>query len=113
MKKNILLFCLCLTMAFLGYKTSIATKEQFREVKSINYALNGEKDKADVLIAEWTYLNRSERLSKLAEKHLELKAVKPEQIFGSSNYSKGLNFADMGFNYQVASVTPTKKPVKI
>jgi hypothetical protein len=100
-------------MTFLGYKTSIATKEKFREVKSINYSLNHERSKSDVLIAEWTYMNRSERLDKLAEKHLQLTTIKPKQIVSFHNYTNGISLADMGFNYQVAAVNhPKKKPIK-
>ena len=112
MKKNIFLFCLCLIIAALGYKTSIATKEQVKSSRSINATLTQEQNKSSVLEANWTYLNRAERLEKLATDHLALTTVKPSQIVRFSDYKQTMNLASMGLNYKVASVTPNKKPLK-
>ena len=112
MKNNILLFCLCLVIAALGYKTSIATKEQVKASRSINATLTKEQNKANVLEANWAYLNRSERLEKLATDHLELTTVKPNQIVRFSDYKQTMNLASMGLSYKIASVTPNKKPLK-
>jgi hypothetical protein len=112
MKKNIFLFCLCITIAALGYKTSIATKEQTNASRSMRATLTKEQNKSDVLEANWTYLNRSERLEILANDHLQLTTVRPEQIVRFSDYEISMNLSSMGLSYKVASVTPTKKPLK-
>ncbi len=111
MNKNVMLFCLCLVIAIFGYKTSIGAKEQTRAVRKVSQTLTREKNKADVLLADWTYLNRSERLEKLAERHLDLTTVKPKQIVRFSN-SGSINLANRGFSYKVAATTAKKKPRK-
>lgn len=107
MNKNLLLLCFFIVISIFGYKTSIATKEQFKKVYALNSSLEKESNKSNVLVADWTYLNRFERLDKLAETHLNLTSVKPNQILQLSN---SINFAEIGFNYKIAMITPTKKP---
>jgi hypothetical protein len=112
-RKNTLLFLLCLTVAVLSHNTSIEAKEAYRQVRKLSSNLTHEKDRANVLQADWTYMTRSERLDKLASKHLSLTTIKPKQIVRFSDVLNMVDFADMGFSYKVAFASPKKKPKDI
>jgi len=112
MNKNRALFLLCVILAVLVNKTGIGTKEYIRQVNSINASLEKEKSRANVLNAEWAYLNRSDRLEKLADNYLTLSSIKPNQVITLSKDYKNLDLASSGLKYKVASVIPTKKPKK-
>jgi hypothetical protein len=60
------------------------------EVAATEKQLREEKKSLHVLTAEWTYLNRPERLKFLSSKYLDLKPVKGQQLadFASLPYDK-------------------------
>ena len=50
------------------------------ELASLKSKIRVEQETVHVLKAEWSYLNRPERLEKLATRHLELEPVVPGQL---------------------------------
>lgn len=55
-----------------------------------NHRLVKDQEALHVLKAEWTYLNRPGRLSRLAHKYLELQPVKPDQLVTMEQLSRRL-----------------------
>ncbi len=54
-----------------------------KEVAALNREVIAEQEAIHVLRAEWSYLNRPERLSALAERHLGLQAIAPAQMIAA------------------------------
>lgn len=52
------------------------TEDQRHAIAVLDRKIKTEQQSLDILEAEWSYLNRPERLRELAAKHLDLKAVK-------------------------------------
>ncbi len=81
MKKGTLFWLALILGAVFGL---YQVKYQVREVKSqadqLQTDLTKEYDALHVLRAEWTYLNRPERLQKLVERHLKLEPMQAAQM---------------------------------
>jgi len=113
MKKNILLFIICIVIAVCAYKTSIGVRELKKDIVSMDNQMLVEKEKSTVLDAEWAYLNRNERLEQLSQVYLDLQKVQPKQIVRVDSLSSGINFASLGLTYKVASLEEeNKKPLE-
>ena len=50
------------------------------ELETLERAAIAQQEEIHVLNAEWSFLNRPERLARLAERHLELTPVTPSQM---------------------------------
>ncbi|MEE8172947.1 MAG: hypothetical protein V3T62_08460 [Alphaproteobacteria bacterium] len=50
------------------------------ELEQLERAAIAQQEEVHVLNAEWSFLNRPERLARLAERHLELAPVAPRQM---------------------------------
>lgn len=50
------------------------------EVDRLNRAIVTDSESIHVLEAEWSHLNEAERIRELAEKYLEMKPTRPDQI---------------------------------
>lgn len=50
------------------------------EISALNAQIDAERSSIHVLIAEWAYLTRPERLEKLAKKHLSMQPVGAMQL---------------------------------
>lgn len=71
----------CITAAALGlYAVKYKVQNLQERVADAAEQLRAEREAVRVLEAEWTYLNRADRLQKLAEKHLKLAPVRGEQM---------------------------------
>ena len=75
--------CLVLALVALAY----VIYEGKYEARALDEAIGGlrkdietERDAVSVLRAEWSLLNRPERIERLAEKHLKLGPARPEQL---------------------------------
>jgi hypothetical protein len=53
-----------------------------RQLASVNRAIARDRQAIHVLRAEWAYLVRPSRLSRLSARHLKLKRITPNQIRG-------------------------------
>ncbi len=62
------------------FQVKFKVQSLHKELAELKKQLEHEKDSIHVLQAEWTYLNKPERLQALAEKLLNLAEIKSEQI---------------------------------
>ncbi len=112
MKKSVIAFALC-TLAFSVYcvfQIKYRVKELVRDVVELNRQITSDKEAIHVLNAEWTYLNRPERLKALADRYLGMTHIEVSQIKTSP---KSLQ-SDHGKNNQdknYSMVIPNLKPI--
>lgn len=66
------------------FQLKYAVQSSEDELARLNRDLIATEEAVQVLHAEWSYLNRPDRLAALAERHLKLVPMAPEQI-GSFN----------------------------
>jgi len=59
------------------YQVNYATRAAERRVKILERQISDEAEKIEVLKAEWAYLNRPERLLRLAEANFEILGLSP------------------------------------
>jgi hypothetical protein len=69
-------------MAFGLFQIKHAVQGLEEEYAGLNRDILASKQQIHVLQAEWSYLNRPERLTGLAERHLDLEPMTPTQIGG-------------------------------
>lgn len=83
-----------------------------RDLKTIDRQLVADKDAIRVLKAEWSYLNKPERIEKLAERYLKLGNIQVAQIY-SGKQVDNLYLASTGAPTDVASSAskPVLKPI--
>src|SRR5262245_1433708 len=88
------LFNLCLCIALVGlaygiYQVKYDTRSFDVEIAALTKDIEAERDSVAVLRAEWSLLNRPERIERLAEKYLELQPPKPQQMLALETASPG------------------------
>jgi len=69
--------CLLLMSAYWAYSVNYTTRTAEARVALIENQIIQETDKIEVLRAEWAYLNRPERLTRLAEANFEMLKLVP------------------------------------
>jgi len=77
---NICLVLGLVALACVIYQVKYQAKGLDAEIKALNGQIDEERDAIAVLRAEWSLLNRPERIERLSQKHLKLAPVKPVQI---------------------------------
>ena len=77
---NICLVLGLVALACVIYHVKYQAKGIDGEIKALNGQIDEERDAIAVLRAEWSLLNRPERIERLAQKHLKLAPAKPVQI---------------------------------
>jgi len=70
------------TIALLLVSYQVQTLEN--ELEQLERKAIAQQEEIHVLNAEWSFLNRPERLTRLASKHLDLVPVTPEQLHAYS-----------------------------
>jgi len=68
--------------AFGMFQLKLAVQRSETRLAQLDRDLRASRQAIEVLEAEWTYLNRPERLARLAERHLALRPMTPEQVGG-------------------------------
>ncbi len=68
------------SMAFGLYQLKDAVQRSEKELARLERELITSQESIHVLRAEWSYLNRPDRLSRLAGRHLALVPVAPDQV---------------------------------
>lgn len=84
---NLLLVGCVVAFAYVIYELKYQTQELDGRVAELRQSIKVEREAISVLRAEWSHLNRPERIEKLARKHLGLKPLKASQYITASQYA--------------------------
>ena len=77
---NICLVLGLVALAYVIYQVKYESRGLDAEISSLNKRIDEERDALAVLRAEWSLLNRPERIERLAQKYLKLAPAKPSQL---------------------------------
>jgi cell division protein FtsL len=77
---NVCLVFGLVALACVIYQVKYQARGLDADIRSLNAEIDEERDAIAVLRAEWSLLNRPERIERLAQKHLKLAPAKPVQI---------------------------------
>jgi len=77
---NICLVLGLVALAYVIYQVKYEARGLDAEIASIGKKIDEERDAIAVLRAEWSLLNRPERIERLAQKYLKLAPAKPLQL---------------------------------
>ena len=81
---NAILVIAVLVSAFVLYSLEHAIRGEERAIAKLETQIANERETIALLNAEWSNLTRPERLQVLADKHLGLKPVLPDQYVSTS-----------------------------
>jgi cell division protein FtsL len=104
---NICLVLGLVALAYVIYQVKYEARALDEEIASLGKEIDTERDSLAVLRAEWSLLNRPERIERLAEKYLKLAPVQPRQLVTLDSVT------DRDFirsRDEVATATPTPAP---
>jgi cell division protein FtsL len=77
---NVCLVLGLVAIAYVIYQVKYETRALDAQILSLNKKIEEERDAISVLRAEWSLLNRPERIERLAKKYLKLEPAKPSQL---------------------------------
>jgi cell division protein FtsL len=77
---NICLVLGLVALAYVIYQVKYEARGLDAEIGSLGKRIDEERDAIAVLRAEWSLLNRPERIERLAQKYLKLAPAKPPQL---------------------------------
>jgi cell division protein FtsL len=77
---NICLVLALVALAYVIYEGKYEARALDEDISGLRKDIEKERDAVAVLRAEWSLLNRPERIERLAEKHLKLKPARPQQL---------------------------------
>ena len=77
---NICLVLGLVALAYVIYQVKYEARGLDAELASIGKKIDEERDAIAVLRAEWSLLNRPERIERLAQKYLKLAPADPQQL---------------------------------
>jgi cell division protein FtsL len=77
---NICLVLGLVALAYVIYQVKYQTRSLDAEIAVLSKKIEEERDAIAVLRAEWSLLNRPERIERLAKKYLKLAPAKPSQL---------------------------------
>ncbi len=77
---NICLVLALVALAYVIYEGKYQARALDEDIAGLHTDIETERDAVAVLRAEWSLLNRPERIERLAEKHLKLGPARPEQL---------------------------------
>lgn len=81
MNLRLLIHMVCIAVLAIGlYLVKYSVQDVQRNVASLKKELASEKESLHLLHAEWAYLNRPDRLRRLADRHLDLTPIDSRQI---------------------------------
>jgi cell division protein FtsL len=108
---NICLVLGLVALAYVIYQVKYETRGLDAEIASLNKNIDQERDAVAVLRAEWSLLNRPERIERLAKKYLGLSPAKPAQLLTVDTVS-GRNFDRGWLERAISQPPPAAKPAK-
>lgn len=77
---NICLVLGLVALAYVIYEVKYEARGLDEEIAVLKKNIDAERDSVAVLRAEWSLLNRPERIERLAQKYLKLQAARPDQL---------------------------------
>ncbi len=77
---NICLVLGLVALAYVIYEVKYEARGLDEEIAVLKKGIDGERDSVAVLRAEWSLLNRPERIDRLAQKYLKLQPAKADQL---------------------------------
>ena len=77
---NICLVLALVALAYVIYEGKYEARALDEDIGGLRKDIETESDAVAVLRAEWSLLNRPERIERLAEKHLKLAPARPQQL---------------------------------
>jgi cell division protein FtsL len=77
---NICLVLALVALAYVIYEGKYEARALDEDIGGLRKDIETERDAVAVLRAEWSLLNRPERIERLAEKHLKLAPARPQQL---------------------------------
>jgi cell division protein FtsL len=77
---NVCLVLGLVALAYVIYQVKYEARSLDAEIASLGRQIDEERDAIAVLRAEWSLLNRPERIERLARKYLRLAPAKPSQL---------------------------------
>jgi cell division protein FtsL len=86
---NICLSLALVVLAYVIYQVKYDTRAFDVDIAALSKDIEAERDSVAVLRAEWSLLNRPERIERLAEKYLDLAPPKPRQMLALETASPG------------------------
>jgi cell division protein FtsL len=104
---NICLVLGLVALAYVIYQVKYEARALDAEIASLGKEIDTERDAIAVLRAEWSLLNRPERIERLAQKFLKLAPAKPAQLLTLDTVS------DRDFDRspaEIAASTATQPP---
>ena len=108
---NICLVLGLVAIAYVIYQVKYETRGLDAEIASLNQKIDDERDAIAVLRAEWSLLNRPERIQRLAKKHLGLSPAKPAQLLTVDTVEER-DFDRTRLELAVSAPEPAAKPAK-
>ncbi|HXG79140.1 MAG TPA: cell division protein FtsL [Methyloceanibacter sp.] len=108
---NICLVLGLVALAYVIYQVKYETRALDREMAALNKQIEQERDAIAVLRAEWSLLNRPERIERLAQKYLKLAPARPAQIVTLDNVTEA-DFARLRGETADAASAPQGKTSK-
>ena len=104
-RSTVVFFLLSLFVGFVLFKVKYEVVAVEQKLTLVLQQIKREKDTIHILKAEWSHLNEPQRLQKLAEKFLDIKTMKTEQIVAMRNdFGEKDNFKDVLPQAYLASV---------
>jgi len=86
---NICLVLALVALAYVIYEVKYQSRALDEDIAALRNEIETERDAVAVLRAEWSLLNRPERIERLAEKHLNLGPARPSQLITLDTVSDG------------------------
>ncbi len=113
---NICLVLGLVALAYVIYQVKYQARGLDAEISALDKRIDEERDAIAVLRAEWSLLNRPERIERLARKYLKLAPAKPAQLITLDAVSDGdfgptrVKPAAPARDPAAKSTTPSAKP---
>lgn len=93
----LVLLAASVAMGYGVYKVKYEVRALKVRASQVQAEIDREKESVEVLQAEWAYLTRPTRLQELADRHLHLGPVKPQQVLALGELDAALpKVADAG-----------------
>jgi cell division protein FtsL len=103
---NICLFLGLVALAYVIYQVKYEARTLDERIVVLRKQIDDERDSLAVLRAEWSLLNRPERIERLAKKYLKLAPVRPQQLVILDEVTD----RDFGPDSLPVSAAPAKTP---